>query len=522
MPHSPTAEDSLRQARRRAFWGAFAVLWVLAATWAVASPVLSGPDENAHVVKAAAVVRGELGGRSSADNPGSGLVVVPDFYRATMTYPICFAFQPEATPDCVTPLPEGDAADDEVESTTWMVRNNPVYYAVVGLPTLLPPGESVLYLMRLVSAGMCAAVLAWGFREVAGLARRSWLLLGVTAALTPMVVYLTSTVNPSALEICAALTLWVSLLALVRDPDPARLGSRAAGIAVVAVLLANSRGTSPFYVGLIALTVAAVGPWSGVLRVLRDRRSWPWLGLTVVGTALSLGWTASAGTLEAGGADHPELGFLSTALRTLTDTGDFLVVSIGRFGWLDTSMPVLAVVVLCALIGVLPLLALALARRQDRFAVPLVLVVAIGIPVLVHAWQARSVGYIWTARYSLPLTVGVLAVAGFVARDARSSLPDEAGPRLLRTIVPWLAVGQLVGFATNLRRYTVGATGSWRDVLDGAWSPPVPILLLLAVQVLALAVGTVLVLRAGTATGTGAGTTERPATAQATAADVSP
>ncbi|WP_449385559.1 DUF2142 domain-containing protein [Cellulomonas soli] len=495
MPHPPAAEVDLRRVRRRAFWGAFTVLWVLAATWALASPLLSGPDENAHVVKAAAVARGELGGRSSADNPGSGLVDVPDFYRATMTYPICFAFKPEATPDCVTPLPEGDAAQVEVESTTWMVRNNPVYYAVVGLPTLLPPGEAVLYLMRIVSAALCAAVLAWGFREVAGLARGSLPLLGLTAALTPMVVYLTSTVNPSALEISAALTLWVSLLALVRDPDPDRLRSRAAGIAVVAVLLANSRGTSPFYVGLIALTVAAIGPWSGVVQVLRDRRSWPWLGATVVGTVASLAWTASAGTLEAGGAEHPELGFLSTALRTLTDTGDFLVVSIGRFGWLDTSMPVLAVVVLCALVGALPVLAFALAQGRDRFALPLVLLVAIAVPVVVHAWQARSVGYIWTARYSLPLTVGVLAVAGFVARDARGALTEETGRRLLRAIVPWLAVGQLVGFVTNLRRYAVGASGSWRDLLGGAWAPPVSAGLLLAVQVLALAAGTVLAMR---------------------------
>ncbi|WP_448629945.1 DUF2142 domain-containing protein [Cellulomonas soli] len=495
MPHPPAAEVDLRRVRRRAFWGAFTVLWVLAATWALASPLLSGPDENAHVVKAAAVARGELGGRSSADNPGSGLVDVPDFYRATMTYPICFAFKPEATPDCVTPLPEGDAAQVEVESTTWMVRNNPVYYAVVGLPTLLPPGEAVLYLMRIVSAALCAAVLAWGFREVAGLARGSLPLLGLTAALTPMVVYLTSTVNPSALEISAALTLWVSLLALVRDPDPDRLRSRAAGIAVVAVLLANSRGTSPFYVGLIALTVAAIGPWSGVVQVLRDRRSWPWLGATVVGTVASLAWTASAGTLEAGGAEHPELGFLSTALRTLTDTGDFLVVSIGRFGWLDTSMPVLAVVVLCALVGALPVLAFALAQGGTGSPFP-----------WSSWWPSPSPSSCTRGRHARSGTSGPRATRSrspsACSRWRASSPGTPAGPSPKRPVAGCCARScrgspsvSLVGFVTNLRRYAVGASGSWRDLLGGAWAPPVSAGLLLAVQVLALAAGTVLAMR---------------------------
>ncbi|MBO3101402.1 DUF2142 domain-containing protein [Cellulomonas fengjieae] len=493
MQPAPTVEPHatrLRAGGARPFWLAFGILFALTATWSLASPLASGPDENAHIVKAAGVVRGDLRGHSTPDNPGAGSVTVPYLYRFTLDYPACFAFRGAEPADCAPAMPEGDAAEVPTDTSTWVIRNNPLYYALVGTPTLLPPSTLNLYLMRLLSAALCSAVLAWGFREVLALRRRPLVTVGVVAALTPMVVYLNSTVNPSALEISAAVTLWVCLLALVRAPDPTRLRSRAAGVAVVAVLLANTRGLSPVWVALIALTVVAVGPWSGVRAVLTDRRSWPWLAVVVLGTGAALAWTFSAGTLEAGGADHPELGFLSTANRTFFDTGDFLVASIGRFGWLDTSLPQLVYMVYTALIGLPTLLALSLARRRDQLAMLVVIGVAVLVPTFLHAWQARSVGYIWTARYSIPLFVGVVVVAGFIGRDAVRGLPRWVEQRLVSTLVPLLAVGQLIAFLVNLRRYTVGDGGSWRQILSGEWAPPVPSVLLLLVQVGALAAGT--------------------------------
>lgn len=498
---------------RRTFWSAFGLLWLLTATWSLASPLASGPDENAHVVKASAVVRGQLEGRSAPDNPGSGVVDVPAVYADLMTYPICFAFHGDVPARCAAPLPSGSAAAVQTPASTWVVRNNPLYYAVVGLPTLLlPPSSAVVYLMRLLSAALTSAVLAWGFRELATLRRRSFPLLGVVAALTPMVIFLNSVVNPSGLEISAALTLWIALTAMVRDPDPARAVPRSIGLAVVAVLMVNSRGLSPLYLGAIALVVAAVGPWSGVRTLLRDRRTWPWMGVVVLGTALSLLWTLGAGTLAGGGAAHPELGFFSTANRTLVDTGDFLVMSIGRFGWLDTLLPTLVVLVAAALIGLPTLLGLALGSVRDRLGTLATVAVAVLMPVLIQAWQARNVGYIWTARYSLPLTVGVLVVAGFGARAGASDLPGWFGRRIVRTLLPAFAAVELVAFVTNLRRYTVGDTGSWRHVFTGAWSPPISGLALTALNAAALVVAVWLLARRGrtTTTSIGASSVDAP------------
>ncbi|TKR23670.1 DUF2142 domain-containing protein [Cellulomonas hominis] len=475
---------------RKVYWLAFAVLMVLTSAWSLASPLAAGPDENAHMVKSAAVVRGDLHGDILAASPGSGVVTVPTIYGMMMGYPTCFVFRGDVPADCQPDLPAGQAAEAPTQAETWVIRNNPLYYAITGLPTLLPAGEYTLYLMRLVSAALCSAVLAWAFRSLAEITRRPLVIAGLVTAVTPMVVFLNSTVNPSALEISAALALWVAMLALVRAPDPARLVPRAAGIAVLAVLLGNARGTSPLYVAVIAVAVAVlVGPWRNFATAMLDRRTWPWLGVVVVGNLASLWWSMNAGTLEAGGADHPELGFLSTANRTFFDTGDFLIASIGRFGWTDTHLPMLAYLVYAALAGFPILLALCVGDRRTRVAMLGVLGVAVLLPVLVHAWQARNVGYIWTARYSMPLFVGVSVTAGFLCRDLLRPLPRWVGDRIAGSVAVLASIGMVIAFLTNLRRYVVGDGGSWRQIFSGEWQPPVPGLVLTLLVLAALGAG---------------------------------
>ena len=63
---SRNSRDLHRSPHLRARWGVFAGAWIalalLASAWAIASPISSGPDEPAHLIKAASVVRGELVG----------------------------------------------------------------------------------------------------------------------------------------------------------------------------------------------------------------------------------------------------------------------------------------------------------------------------------------------------------------------------------------------------------------------------------------------------------------------------
>jgi hypothetical protein len=479
----------------RAYWLAFGLLWLLTAAWSLSQPIAAGPDENAHVVKAAAVVRGQLGSDDAGTGAGSGDVTVPYFYERLMTYPICFAFTSPQPASCAPELPAGADAETPTQAWTWVVRNNPVYYAIVGLPSLLPAGPVAVHLMRLLSAALSSAVLAWAFREAATLRRRAAATLGLVAAVTPMVVFLNSIVNPSSLEISAALALWVALTAMVRAPDAERVTSRSAAVAIIGLALALSRGLSPMYLAVIALVVAAAGPWSGVRTLVTDRRTWPWIGGLGVGTVAALAWTMSAGTLEAGGAEHPDLGFLDVAGYTLMQTGDYVLVAIGRFGWMDTPLPPLVMLPAAAVVALPILLGLCLPGRRDRLGVLLALGVSIVLPVLVHAWQARNVGLIWTARYSMPLFVGVPVVAGFALRDTLRDATAWMGRRLLALGVPVLAAVQLAAFLVNVHRYTVGTEGSWRRIFSGDWAPPVSGALLASVVAVVLGVGAWLLLR---------------------------
>ena len=75
-------------------WGYLAgtALFALIGTiWSLASPVLSAPDEAAHAVKAAAVVRGQFLGDETGLPAGRGTVQVPALFVRAAELPLCYA-----------------------------------------------------------------------------------------------------------------------------------------------------------------------------------------------------------------------------------------------------------------------------------------------------------------------------------------------------------------------------------------------------------------------------------------------
>ena len=196
----------------RVWLGAFACFFVLGATWAFASPLLSVPDEPAHLVKSAAVARGELTGRKIAirdEGPGSifrgGFTVVVDvplsYAWQTSEIPNCFIYDPTTPAGCA---PEFRDQPEEVTWTTWVGEYPPTYYAAVGWATLVDTGRNGVYLARLVSAAISAAFLATAFACALTSARHRVLALGVVLAATPMTLFLAGSINPNGLEIAAA------------------------------------------------------------------------------------------------------------------------------------------------------------------------------------------------------------------------------------------------------------------------------------------------------------------------------
>src|SRR3954470_20131928 len=129
----------------RAFFVVWALLSALSAVWALATPISGSPDEPAHIVRAASVVRGELVGTPSPD----GHVVTVPRYIADTQRATCFAFLPRVTANC--PGQDVDNRGAAIISTTAPGLYNPLYYYVVGWPSLLSADDAGIYAMRIVS-----------------------------------------------------------------------------------------------------------------------------------------------------------------------------------------------------------------------------------------------------------------------------------------------------------------------------------------------------------------------------------
>jgi hypothetical protein len=313
----------------------FFLTWLLGALWALATPVMGVPDEPAHVIRAASVARGQVLPTSTAEKNGERV----DFARVprTLAWPErpCYAQHEDETPACdVAPRGRGD---DLVEVESRLQRNDPVYYAFVGLPTLVAPGETTIYVMRLVTAAFVAAFFALAAIALVECATPRWALVGLAAALTPMVLFLAGSVNPNAVEIAAGLALWATFLSWFSRPDRSIDRSRAVRAAIAGGVLGVSRPLSPVFLLLIVAGSLLVLEPGALREVWRAGRI---AGCLVAGLSIAgLAWTLAVGTIATGSTvDFPEYESVRRYVYSvLISLNDYERQMIGVFGWLDTQ-----------------------------------------------------------------------------------------------------------------------------------------------------------------------------------------
>jgi hypothetical protein len=453
-------------------WRVFVVVLVLAfanmAVWSLATPFFASPDEPAQVARAVALVHGQLIG-TTVKNKGNPVtdVTIPTVYAAGSSYAGCFAFKDTVPASCATHLTQSKAA---VRTTTYVGRYPPLYYAVVGLPSLFTASGDGLYAMRLVSALFNAVFLALAALSVAAWSRSRLLLVGLFVAATPMTYFLGGVVNPSGLEITSATCLWCAglVLALERSDRPPPGLVAVATVAAAALLLA--RALSPLWVVSILLLLALLAGWRGVRALARARSvRWALVPLVPAG-AFAVWWTVVAHALDLVPVGIRINGSgTSLAAGIFGLTGGWIQQMIGVFGWLDTISPLLTYLFWYAVIGLFVLLALACARRRHSGALALLMLVVVFVPVIISYGQAHRLGVIWQGRYILPMAVGVPLMA--VALVERSGVLDGVRARVATVVCAVLACAAFAAFAEALRRYAVGVKGPI-DYLRGGWRPP--------------------------------------------------
>jgi hypothetical protein len=444
------------------------------------TPRYAGPDERSHVVRGAALVRGELFGERPTDwlaehggedlpvgatdiaqaNPDSAAVAVFDVPRwLTQPDDVCFRGQPGVSASCATVV---ETAGSGVLSTA---ATYPVWaYLLPGVATLVVDSPRVVWLARALSALVPVALVAATLARLVADNRRA-AGASMLLAMTPMVVFVFAVVNPSGLAVAGAMTVWITA------DDTLRTGKSSwlfpAGLA--ALVLPRDDGL--LWAALVIVVVAVV--WRRTPLTL-------WRSASVIERAVIVA-VSCAGAMWAlvVGRDVVPIGSPASDLlqSVVTSTGIRLRQAVGIVGWLDTSIPETAFALWWLGVGTVAMIPLVSGQRRRIVGSALSLALFVVTGWVIEYVRAGSVGMFWQGRYALPMLVGVVLVAGLSpGADLRIGRLAAIAPGVVAVVV-WN-----LSFLQQLRRWGVGENGSIRPWEWATPASPVPVIPLIIVH----------------------------------------
>jgi hypothetical protein len=489
--------EALSSTPRRVWWTSFVLVALLCGLWALANPPFAAPDEPQHIIRAVALDHGQLTGSTPSPQQDARLrdrkdylmVRAPAFYFAAAVKTECFARRPFRSAGCF----RLDGPTNVGEVPTYVARHPPGYYAVVGTVSWVDrPGSGSVYAMRFISGLITAAFVATAITALRRSTAPRLLAAGLAIAITPMVLFVGSTVNPSAPEIASSLTFWVCGLLLVRQARE-RVDKRlvaAAGIA--GCVLALSRQLGPLWIGLIALAMLCVSNREALRNLARSNWARLWALLVVVSSVAQVGWDVIVKPLDVTRSGHAPSDIPMTEIVRLT-LGQTVIryhEMIGWFGWLDTPSPALTWIPWTIVLGVLVLAAVLWATGRQVVVLLGLVGAAIVVPVAIESATYADAGtFSWQGRYTLPLAVGIPILAGSVLASTERGR-QLFTPRLTLAVGAVFVGGQAIAFAQNLRRYAVGYYGSLNFWNNASWLPgPTPLALAIAFTIVVTAFG---------------------------------
>ena len=451
---------------RNRLWLALSAITLMAliCTWSIAIGRYGGPDEPAHVLRAAAVANGQLYGDTAPTlPPGFRTVIVP----ATLASgdPICYRRDATKSASCAAAI----RSPGTVTVATSAANYPPLYYAIIGLPTRWVGRSADAGTYRFFAAMFNAVVLWLALMRLRIFGRGAVTFL---IAVTPAAWFLFGVVNPNGAEVALFALAWVGVARVHCAPRATRewmwvSGPVALAVAIRPVALA----------GLAAVAVVLIGHWQLGRRQLARVLAAPIIAIAFVG-----GWTwwAHLRLDDSRTAAHDSV---SAATRhAIARLPTNLKQAISSMSWLELSAPWPVVAVWTALFGVV-FVTVAKSRPDARWYAWLAVLVV--TPVIFTALTRTQIGYVWQGRYSLPAFMGVGALALWHNRDV--------GKRYAQPLVCLFAVVEVGTFWVALRRYTVGTHGSWIFADHPGWSPALQPRLLLALNAALIAAFVVIV-----------------------------
>ncbi len=433
----------------------FAGVGLMLAAWSLATPIGAAPDEPAHIIEASAIVRGQFDEPYHPTPVGpEATVSVPQWTASVRNAQICVTYAASlkaTTSRCAALLSDSATLTN---ADTQFSNYPPLYYVVVGVPSLFLTGSSAVYTMRLTGDLLNAALVALGISLLVRFYPRRTILIGVLLALTPMALYLMAVVSSSGLEISSGFAVWCGGLCVVEQPTVPR--ALAVWTALATLFLVLSRPESLFDAFLIAVVLVTLVGWRNLRARLNPSLRPLWMPV-VAAAALAALLLLVDGTPQLAGVPsaHPA-SLLSNMWTSLRLTGGYLRQCLGEFGWIysPTSIPAptWVVIVWTSLLAVLTGAALLLSASCRR-GLPVLALAIIAMPLALEAPQMNVVGNYFQGRYLLPVVVGFPLVAASFHFRARW---HWFLPGLMLVVGMLLAAAQVASFDLTLERYETG------------------------------------------------------------------
>jgi hypothetical protein len=451
---------------------------VFAVLWAITNAPFSAPDESQHYLRAVGISDGHLIGTPAVYN-GPVLTPKETAWRHLLTRAVsvppglspngfeCELFHPDVTPACSSHV--------STNATTTTEQTDVGVYQPE--PYLLPAAA-----VRLASdpagadrAGRVAIIVLW----LALLSAAAWALwdrtvgrlslVGLVVAITPMVVFMGSSLTDSGLEIMASLSFFATLMGAARRSREPRAGPWILAGATGAVL-ATTRSFGPVWVICDVALCSALTAGASLKAHLRRaaRPTAAGFALVLIGIVLNVVWVNAYGP-HVSPTLIPSLSTLHDGLSQLRSAWDGVI---GVFGYEDVPLGGFGVVTWTVLAVAVLAVAARLAARRERWALLVAVAAGVVLPIYIYAALTSKQGIQTQGRHVLPLFVVIPLMTGEILRRHATDVPRLVA-RWLFPVTCVVAAGiQLLAWWENSRRYAVGLHGSWWFLSSPQWSPP--------------------------------------------------
>ena len=437
-------------------------LALLLAAWVVATQPWQAPDEASHYQRAVSIANGRILGPkldyTTAPGTPTQLRFIDHDTRGVMMPArlsppnvLCMNGKPDVTGSCIEEDPNG---------------NFPplVYFLPAAALGVANDASTAIWLARVVSAISCLAFLLLALAllwDGAG-----WSVLGLLAAITPMVLFTSSIMNSSGPQIASCVAFTAAILRITRAPllTP-RWVWVAFAVAGAVAILAGPIGLEFALVNLALFGVLLGRGGLGELLTQARRRSFLAASALLAAGVLALIYSRIAGFAPTIGIS-PILGSLHQGIEQFPYV---LRDAVGDFGSLTVLLPPGADWVWWLLVVALVVAAMWIGDRRDRLVMVPVVVVALAFPILFYAWVDRFTGFGLQGREVLPVLLVIPLVAGELVNRRIAPLAHRQSAQL--------ALGVALAVTAGFQAYAWWYNGRTVTTPSGfyahaTWTPP--------------------------------------------------